>query len=57
LLKKAPPEDLIVTFNLHAGKLGDAIDELEAAARTAFEEADKYQLKIAEDEFRIFGRN
>lgn len=56
LLKEASTDKLITTFNSHAGELGEAIETLEAAGRAAFEEADKYQLKLAEDEFRVFGR-
>jgi hypothetical protein len=56
ILKVAPSDQKIELFNAHAGALGDAIAELEAAGRSAFEEADKYQLKVAEDEFQVFNR-
>ena len=54
LLKDTSDDKLIEVFDLHAGELGDAIEQLEAAGRVAFEEADKYQLRVSADEFLLF---
>jgi hypothetical protein len=53
LLKETPQEERVTVFNENAQDLGSSIKELEIAGLAAFSEADKYQLKLSEDEFRI----
>jgi len=55
LLKNEPKEGRVALFNSNAVELGRAIEALEEAGLAVFAEADRYNLQVSQDEFRISG--
>jgi len=53
-LMETPESDRMKMLEQFATPLGEKIEDLEAAGRRAFEEADRYQLKLSPEDLRIF---